>query len=452
MTKSQPPAAPTIPHSRQAEEAVIGAVLINPEEAFPLACGFLNAADFYIHRHRWVWEAFIRLREKGAPIDILTVSDELDNAGKLAEIGGSAYLTSLINQVPTSLHAEQYARIVAGHAVRVRMITTAGELARLAYDESIDVTTALNETEKLVRNLTACVSDSSDPILLDRVISDIYDRAEKRVKAHAEGKPIQSQRVKTHLADLDKILKGGFRPGGMYVVAGRPGQGKSSLLNTLTYNASIFGCKNILAASVEMTNPEVAGRLLSIDTGVEADVFLEKIPGDEEWGRLTKAMEKFSSRGKVLLMDLPGLTPARLRSKSSRAKTRFGLDLLIVDYLQLMRPGIRANNREQEVAHISRELKILAGELEVPVLVAAQLSRAVEQRSEKRPQLSDLRESGAIENDADVVMFIWRPDEIKNPNVSQVCVEKQRGGPVGVIDLYFRSQITKFESLKKKGG
>jgi replicative DNA helicase len=160
-------------------------------------------------------------------------------------------------------------------------------------------------------------------------------------------------------------------------------------------------------------------------------------------------MEKYSSTGRVLLLDAPGITIARLRSKALRVKARFGLDLLTVDYLQLMRAGVRMQNREQEVAYISRELKILAGELEAPVLAAAQLSRAVEQRSEKRPQLSDLRESGAIENDADVVMFIWKPDGIKRPRVAQVCVDKHRGGPLGTVDLYFNSQITKFENLQK---
>jgi replicative DNA helicase len=280
-------------------------------------------------------------------------------------------------------------------------------------------------------------------------VSEIYDRAAQRAQAQAAGKPLESLRIRTHLADLDPLLKGGLLPGGLYVVAGRPGQGKSSLLQTINHNASTCDRKTVLAMSAEMSNREVAGRALSIETGLQAEVFLEKVPAQGDWEKFTAAMEKYSSAGRVLLLDAPGMTIARLRSKALRVKARFGLDLLTVDYLQLMRAGVRMQNREQEVAYISRELKILAGELEAPVLAAAQLSRAVEQRSEKRPQLSDLRESGAIENDADAVMFIWKPDRIKRPQVAQVCVDKHRGGPLGTVDLYFNSQITKFENLQQ---
>ena len=444
------PATPSIPHNREAEEAVLGSVLINPEEALPLAAGILTAEDFYIQRHRWIWEACLALRERKVAIDMLTLSEELDRRGNLAEMGGPAYLTALINQVPTSLHAEEYARIVAAHALRRRMIKAANELARLAYDESIDVDSSLGEAEKLFRDLTVSTADNDDPVPVEQVIGQIYDRLDRRLQAQQAGAQLEGPRTNTHLADLNPVLKGGLLPGAVYVVAGRPGQGKSSFLQTLIYNTAVKDRKKVLAASAEMSNPEVVGRLLAIDTGVQADVYLEKLPVGDQWEKLTAAMETFSSKGKILLLDAPGMTISRLRSKALRVKARFGLDLLTVDYLQLMRSGIRANNREQEVAYISRELKILAGELGVPVLVAAQLSRAVEQRNGKRPQLSDLRESGAIENDADVVMFIWRPDEIKSPKVSQICVDKHRGGPLGEVDLYFNTKITRFENLAKE--
>ncbi len=242
------------------------------------------------------------------------------------------------------------------------------------------------------------------------------------------------------------MLKDGLRPGSLNLVAGRPGQGKSSWMQTVALAAAESG-KRVGFFSLEMAREELAARLLSASSGLDANLLTEGLLAESQWEAFITALEGLHS-GRLFISDSASLTPANLRAQAWQLQSRHGLDLLVVDYLQLMRPGLRLQNREQEVAHCSLELKILAGELHIPVLAAAQLSRASETRAEKDPQLSDLRESGALENDADVVMFIWRPDE--RQNVSRLKVAKHRGGPVGNANLFFDTRLTRFANLTKK--
>ncbi len=439
------PAGPTIPHSREAEEAVVGAVLINPEVYYDVA-QFLQAEDFYIHRHRWIWEAFTRLHESRTPIDPLTVAEALEQAGQLAEIGGPAYLTALVNQVPTSLNAEAYGRIVEAHSVRRKMINAANRIASLSYNTETSVDEVMNESEKAVFNVSERrLRHDLQPIR--QVLSDYYDRVDDLSK-----RPGEIFGVPTGFIDLDRMLSG-LQPSDLLIIAGRPGQGKTGFLLSVAKNAALTHKKHVAIFSLEMSNEQVVQRLLAQETGIDSQRMRTGKLNDDEWPLFTHAIEVMSDT-KIFLDDTPAITPLQLRTKCRRLHLEFGLDLIILDYLQLMGGDTRTENRVQEVSYISRNLKVLARELNVPVLAAAQLSRAVEQRSDKRPVLSDLRESGSLEQDADIVMFIYRPDQYEKDtakqNIAEIIVAKHRNGPVGSVELIFRSALAKFENAATK--
>ncbi len=393
--ESLSPAAPTVPHSREAEEAVVGAVLINPEVYYDVA-QFLTAEDFYIHRLRWIWEAFTRLHEGRTPIDLLTVSDELERAGQLAEIGGPAFLTSLINTVPTSLNAESYGRIVEEHSVRRKMITAANKIASIAYNTETNVDEVMGESEKAVFNVSEKrLRHDLQPIR--EVLSDYYDRVDDLAK-----RPEEFHGVPTGFIDLDKLLSG-LQPSDLLIIAGRPGQGKTGFLLSVAKNAALTHKKHVAIFSLEMSNEQVVQRLIAQETGIDSQRLRTGKLAQEEWPLFTHAIEVFSDT-KIFLDDTPAITPLALRTKCRRLHMEYNLDLVIVDYLQLMGGDTRTDNRVQEVSFISRSLKVLARELNVPVLAAAQLSRAVEQRTDKRPVLSDLRESGCLTGDTLVAL------------------------------------------------
>jgi len=435
------PSAPLIPHNREAEEAVVGAVLINPEAYYDLA-QFLQAEDFYIHRHRWIWETFNRLHEQRTPIDFLTVTEELDRAGQLGEIGGPAYLTALLNQVPTSLHAEAYGRMVEAASIRRRMITAANQIASMAYDAHESVENVIEESEKSIFNVSERrLRHDVQPI--SAVVSEYYDRIDELAK-----RPDDFVGVPTGFIDLDKML-GGLQPSDLLIIAGRPGQGKTGFLLSVAKNAALTHKKHVAIFSLEMSNEQVVQRLVAQETGIDSQRLRTGKLNEDEWPLFTQSIEVLGDTH-IYLDDTPAISPLQLRTKCRRLDMEYGLDLVIVDYLQLMVGDTRNDNRVQEVSYISRNLKVLARELKVPVLAAAQLSRAVEQRTDKRPVLSDLRESGSLEQDADIVMFIYRPDQYENDtvkqNVAEIMVAKHRNGPTGNIELIFRSSLAKFEN------
>ncbi|MCJ7435535.1 MAG: replicative DNA helicase [Anaerolineales bacterium] len=450
MTDFLPPeehAAPTpsIPHNREAEEAVVGAVLINPEAYYDVA-QFLAADDFYIHRHKWIWEAFTSLHEQRIPVDMLTLSEELDRKNQLAEIGGPAYLTSLVNQVPSSLNAESYGRIVEGHSIRRKMIDAANKIASIAYNEDSTVDHVMDEAEKAVFNVSERrLKHDLQPI--SAVLSDYYDRIDDLAKRDEE-----IYGVPTGFVDLDKIL-GGLQPSDFLIIAGRPGQGKTGFLLSIAKNAGLTHKKHVAIFSLEMSNEQVVQRLIAQETGIDSQRLRNGKLREDEWPLFTHSIEVFSDTH-IYLDDTPAITPLQLRTKCRRLHMEFGIDLVIIDYLQLMGGDTRTDNRVQEVSYISRNLKVLARELNVPVLAAAQLSRAVEQRSDKRPMLSDLRESGSLEQDSDIVMFIYRPDqyekETDKQNIAEIIIAKHRNGPVGSVELIFRSALAKFENAATK--
>jgi replicative DNA helicase len=416
--------------------------LINPESYYDVA-QFLTPDDFYIHRNRWIWEAFTRLHEKRVPIDLVTLTDDLEQQGQLGEIGGPAYLTSLIGKVPTSLHAEAYGHIIEENAVRRRLLMAANDMAKLAYDQGSTIDRVIDESEKAVFGISERrVRHDLQPI--QAVLSEYFDHIDELSRRSDE-----IYGVPTGLKDVDTLL-GGLQKSDLLIIAGRPGMGKTGFLLGVAKNAALKHKKHVAMFSLEMSNEQLVQRLISQETGIDSQTLRSGKLADDQWPLFTHAIEVLSDT-KIFLDDTPAITPLQLRTKCRRLHLEYRLDLIIVDYLQLMSGDVRNDNRVQEVSYISRYLKVLARELGVPVLAAAQLSRAVEQRADKRPMLSDLRESGSLEQDADIVMFIHRPDAMEkdNPrqNVAELIVAKHRNGPTHPgIELIFMPTLAKFEN------
>jgi replicative DNA helicase len=432
----------SIPHNRDAEESLLGSILINPEAFFDVA-QFLQADDFYIHRNRWVWEAFERLSEKRIPIDLLTINEDLSQHDHLVELGGSSYLTSLANRVPSSLNAEAYGHIIEEYALRRRLLSAANDVAKLAYNQERGVDNVIDEAEKAVFAISERrVRHDLQPI--KAVLSEYYDRVDELARRSEE-----IYGVPTGLVDIDKLL-GGMQKSDLIIVAGRPGMGKTGFMLGAAKSAALTYKKHVAIFSLEMSNEQLVQRLISQQTGIESQKLRSGKLTDDEWSLFAQAVDVLSNTT-IFLDDTPAITPLQMRTKCRRLHLEYHLDLVIVDYLQLMTGDVRNDNRVQEVSYISRYLKVLARELNVPVLAAAQLSRAVEQRADKRPQLSDLRESGSLEQDADIVMFINRPDAMDkdNPrqNVAEIVVAKHRNGPTHPgIEVIFMPQLAKFEN------
>ena len=446
MQITQPEEMPgsSLPHSREAEEAIVGSVLIN--EFILDELSDLQLEDFYIHRLRFIWQAFLRLRERKQPVDSLTVSAELDDMGLLGEIGGPAFLTGLLNQVPTTLHAEAYSEIIKAGSLRRKLLVAANRIATLAYDTKGSVSDLTEQATAAVRDAIAS-SGQDDSKSFAEVSLELYDRASERTSVAEAGRQVQVRRIETDWEDVNRLLNGGFAPGKLYVVAGRPGDGKSSWLGNVAFHVAQQARLPVFF-SLEMDEAELVARILSGESGMSANKITDGLlTGEDDWTVFIQALDKVSSvKGRVAYT--PTLTPSKMRAKAHRIKQKFGMDMLIVDYVQLMRGDGRFHNREQEVSAISRELKIMAGELGVPVIAAAQLSREIEKRQDKRPQLSDLRESGAIEQDCDAVIFLWRPD--KSSSITTVDFAKNRGGAIGSVELFFDKAITKFINFEKK--
>jgi replicative DNA helicase len=429
------------PYDRQAEEAVLGSILVNPEVYYDVAY-FLSGDDFFLHRNRWIWEAFTSLNDQRLPIDILTVSEELERQNRLDEIGGPAYLTALISNVPSSLHAAAYGHLVEESATRRRLLEAANQIARLAFQSENPIEDVVNDAEKTIFGVSERrLTHQLQP--LKQVLSEYYDRVDYLARHQDE-----TIGVPTGFIDLDRLL-GGLQPSDLLIIAGRPGQGKSGLCLSIAKNASQLHKKHVALFSLEMSNEQLVQRLVAQETGIDSQRLRLANLRDEEWPFFTQAVSTLSAT-QMYLDDTPAITPLQLRTKCRRLHMEIGLDLIIVDYLQLMTGDTRIENRVQEVSYISRNLKALARELNVPVVAAAQLSRAVEARRPPRPILSDLRESGSLEQDADVVMFIYRPDQYEEDtlkqNIAEIIVAKHRNGPVGSVELVFRSTLAKFEN------
>jgi len=434
----------TLPSNRDAEEALIGAVLID-QEVFLEVSQFLNTEDFFIVRNQWIWDAFLHLNETRQPIDMVTLSETLSNRGQLDEVGGQTYLLSLINRAPNAFHAESYGRIIEQNAVRRRMLEAANEIARLAYHQDQSIDTVVDEAEKAIFNVSER-RVKRDLVPIGRVVRDYYDRIDELAKRADDifGVP-------TGLIDIDNLL-GGLQKSDLLIVAGRPGMGKTGFLLGTLRNAALVHKKHVAMFSMEMSNEQLLQRLIAMETRIDTQRLRTGQLNDNEWVIFLHALELYG-QAKIFLDDTPAITPLALRTKCRRLHMEHRLDLVIVDYLQLMSGDTRTDNRVQEVSNISRNMKVLARELNVPVLTAAQLSRAVEHRPDKKPQLSDLRESGSLEQDADIVMFIHRDNMSEDPeeqNKAEMIIAKHRNGPThSGIGLVFINQLAKFENAAK---
>lgn len=428
------------PYSQDAEEAVLGAILANPNIFMSIA-SFLKADDFFLERNRVIWEAYSRLSERGNPIDYLTLKHELIGLNKLEEIGGEAYLTYLANSVPTSVHAEVYGRIVERAAIRRKLIKTSEYIRVLALDEKLSLEAVLSEAESKLFSVSESTQIRREFVPLSDAISHYYDRMEHLLQNRGGALGLPSG-----FRDLDSLL-GGFQRSDLIVFAGRPGMGKTSFMLSVALNAARLGAR-IGIFTMEMGVEQLVQRLIAMETGINMQKLRLAQLTPQETKRFTEAVARIN-HFPIFIDDTPALTPIQIRTKARRLMHEFGLDMIMLDYMQLMTSGRHNdNNRVQEISYISRSLKELARELNVPLFSAAQLSRAVENRTDKRPVLSDLRESGSIEQDSDIVMFLYR-DAVYNeatefPNQADIIVAKHRNGPTGVISLYFERSITKF--------
>lgn len=426
------------PYSEEAEEATLGALMTLPI-GYDTIASFLRASDFYILRHQYIYEAIERIAKRGEQWDYLTVSHELTATKRLDEVGGPVYLLRLVNNTPTSVHIEVYARIVQRSAYRRRMLAYADEVKALALNEEMAVETVSAEIEK--RLLDAAPDQiHQQTFTMSQSISKVYDKLEGIMNGSRE-----LMGVPTGFKALDTILNGA-RPGNLIYVAGRPGMGKSALLGCIGLFLARMG-KRVFWWSGEMGDEELALRFLSMDIGISTQRLTSgDVNLDDEWPRAQKGMSKL--KGLPLWFDTtPGITAPALRTKALSLQRQAGIDVVMVDYIGLMKNN-GADNRVQEVGGNSMALKELARELNVPVYCAAQLNRDCEKRQDKRPMLSDLKDSGNLEQDGDVVLFLYR-DEVYNaateyPNTAEVIIAKHRAGPTATITLYFEKAITKF--------
>ncbi len=446
MATKEVPAGKIPPQNLDAEKSLLGAVLID-EETLADISEHVTAKDFYEKRHGIIYGAMIRLYEKHKPVDLLTLTEELKRKNEVEIIGGSAYLTELTNYVPTSAHAEAYAELVAQKAVRRRLIRASGEISELGYDEE---TTTQELLEKAEAELFS-VSDQSlkqDLVSIESILTESFDRMEElhRNKGTLRG-------VRTGYRDLDNMTAG-LQRSDLIILAARPAMGKTTLVTNLAYNVATVAKQPVLFFSLEMSKEQLVDRMLADASGVDAWNIRTGNLSDDDFSKLSEAMGEMAE-APIFIDDTPGLSVLEVRTKARRAAHEQPLGLIIIDYLQLMQGSGRDNgNRVQEVSEISRGLKLIARELNVPVIALSQLSRSVESRSPQIPQLADLRESGSIEQDADIVMFIYREayynPETERENITDLIIAKHRNGPTGRIELYFHPERLRFMSLDRK--
>lgn len=442
------------PYDLDAEEAVLGSLVIDPE-TITRVLAVVRPDDFFREKNQWVYSACIDLFNRNEPINQISVAQELVSVDRLEAVGGAGFLSHLVAIVPTSLHAEYYGRIVHRLAVMRQLISAAGQIAAIGYEAGPDTDEALNKAEDIIFHLRHGESPR-DFTHIKSVLTQYFDESEEARLRREVG----LHRVDTGFFALDEIL-GGLQRSDLVVLAARPGMGKSSLALNVARNAAVEHGATVAIFSLEMTRDQLAYRLLSSESGVDSKrIRLGTYSEDEEKKILDAA--GILSEAPIYIDDSPMLRTIEMRSKARRLHNEFGVDLIVVDYLGLIKGSDGAKNREQEISEISRSLKALARELSVPLIAVSQLSRAVESRQPHIPQLSDLRDSGSIEQDADVVLFIYRDDvyyneeewERKNPGepyprgIADIIVAKHRNGPIGKVNLLFKERVTKFNNLE----
>lgn len=428
------------PQNLEAEQSVLGAMLIE-RDAILRAMDILEPDCFYRDAHRKIFEAIVSLMERSEAVDIITVTEELRRRGTLEDVGGVAALSHLANVVPTAANVEYYARIVEEKAVLRKLIHAASEIARQVYQGEDDVDDIMDKAENLIFNVAQRRRVRSYVALRD-VLIDAYEQIESLYanKGQITGVP-------TGFIEFDDMTSG-LHESELIIIAARPSQGKTALCLNIACHAAVRRKVPTAIFSLEMSREQLAQRMLCAEAGVNGHRLRTGTLTEDDWKRLSRALG-WLSQAPMFIDDTPNISLMELRAKARRMKAEHDIGLIIVDYLQLMHTRGRAESRQQEISEISRSLKALARELQVPVLALSQLSRAVEQRQDKRPQLSDLRESGSIEQDADVVGFIYHNPEAED-NVIELIVAKQRNGPTGSVPLVFLKDIGKFVNLERR--
>ncbi|KPN94483.1 replicative DNA helicase [Lysinibacillus sp. ZYM-1] len=428
------------PHNREAEQSVIGAIFLEPQ-ALITASEILLADDFYSNAHKIIFETMLRLSDQGKAIDVVTVTEELSAKKEIEDVGGLSYLLELANAVPTAANVAHYAKIVEEKALLRRLIRVATKIVEDGYTREDEVEALLGEAEKKMMEV-ANRKNAGDFKHVKDVLVETFDNIEQ----------LQSQKgdvtgIPTGFRDLDNITAG-FQRNDLIIVAARPSVGKTAFALNVAQSVAVQARENVAIFSLEMGAEQLVMRMLCAEGNIDAQVLRTGALTTDDWGKLTMAMGSLSNSG-IFIDDTPGVRINEIRAKCRRLAQENGLGMILIDYLQLIQGnGKPGENRQQEVSEISRSLKGLARELKVPVIALSQLSRGVEQRQDKRPMMSDLRESGSIEQDADIVAFLYRDDyydkESESKNMIEIIIAKQRNGPTGTVTLAFKKEFNKF--------
>ncbi len=437
-----------LPHDIEIEKSLLGSILIDPESFVKIA-DKINEDDFFEVNHQKIYQAINYLYEKHQAIDTLTLANVLKNNKSLDLVGGPSYLADLTNYVPSAAHIDEYANIVAQKAFRRRLIKVSDEISEISNNETQELNDLIEEAESKIFNISQN-QINQNLVSLEKILAESFDRLDE---LHKDKNKIRG--VPTGYKDLDNMLAG-FQKSDLIILAARPSMGKTALALNLANNIAKKNKKPVLVFSLEMSKEQLVDRILAMESGVSAWDLRTGNLSDDDFEKIGNAMGVLSETP-IFIDDSPGITISELRTKARREAHKNELSLIIVDYLQLMSGGHRFSNdgnRVQEISEISRSLKIIARELNVPILALSQLSRSVESRSPQIPQLADLRESGSIEQDADVVTFIYREDyynpETNRKNITDILIRKHRNGPTGKVELYFDNEKQKFRSIDKK--
>jgi len=435
------------PHNLDAERAVLGAVLLEGREALPRVIEILRVTDFYTEAHRAIFTTMQILFDRGEPVDLITLGEELRRQGQIEFVGGPAALALLVEQASIASHLTAYSYITRDMAVLRELIQTSSQIITQAFEAKEDVQGLVDDAERRIFGLAERRLEGN-ALPVGKILKNTFEYIERLYerKEHVTG-------VATGFEKLD-FETSGFQPSDFIIIAGRPSMGKTAFVLNIAQHVGVSLRGNVLLLSLEMSAPQLVQRLLCSEAKVDSQAVRTGYLTASDWARLTSAAGRLSE-AKIFIDDSPGLTVLEARAKARRMKAEHGLDLLVIDYLQLMRGRANMENRQQEISEISRSLKALAKEINIPVVALSQLSRAVEARSQRdfRPQLSDLRESGALEQDADVILFLYRqslykedlpPDEA---NLAEVIIGKQRNGPIGSVKLVFLPQYARFENV-----
>lgn len=437
------------PQNTDAEASLLGSLFVDADAIVRVA-DIVAVSDFYEERHARIYESIVKLYNKHRPIDVLTVSNQLKEDSFLENVGGSSYLAELTNMVPTAAHVVDYAEIVAGKSTRRRLIKVSEELVHLGYDETKDIADVIESAETELFKVSQQHIEQ-DIESLENILAQSFERLDD---LHKDRGKIRG--IPTGFKDLDNVLAG-LQRSDLFVLAARPAMGKTAFALNLAHNVALKAEQPVLMFSLEMSKEQLVDRLLSVESGVDAWNIRTGNLSDKDFEKIGQAMGTLGE-APIYIDDTPGLTVSEIRTKARREQHKHQLGLIIVDYLQLMSGGSRfANegNRVQEISEISRGLKLIARELNVPLIALSQLSRSVESRSPPHPQLSDLRESGSIEQDADVVAFLYRdeyynPENTQKPGILEVMIRKHRNGPTDTVELFFEKEKQRYRSLSRK--